>query len=506
MDCGKRTLVKALVLGIVLSMASSGVCDTIVMRDGRVMEGKVLGRWGSKMLFRQKGSKATQEIESAQIATVIKDTERSTTKLPETQATQGSRTQPASTPVSVRPLFTTPESLQEALFRLRDQRRPTSRPSNPKEKPDWGNLTTLQREERTQAYLNEITAHERETEEFKAWLGGSARDAVICGTTVSWVLQLADVSRDPLGDGFLVSAVSRRGCKITAAVPPTQRQSLLACAKGAPVGIRGHIDRWEFLQASPKANGAEGRMKSGAAVIAEALAEADPGAERGTEQDGEFRFRLANATIWAPTPPDLQQFTGGKGTEGGASKKTRRCVVFVVDTSGSMVGCFDEVIVSVKMTIRTLTEDDTFHVLFFSHDKYEEIDPKGLVKATEENKRRAYKGMDGMQATGFGSSPIPALEVALRAFRNNQDTVRNTLFVVTDGEFDSSGYQFREAGGKVLVGNEAVIAWLRANNKDKSLHVCPIIFGTPPSAATEASMKVLGAENGGRYKYASIRE
>lgn len=181
-------------------------------------------------------------------------------------------------------------------------------------------------------------------------------------------------------------------------------------------------------------------------------------------------------------------------------------VIYVIDHSGSVVGSFDEIRMQLKDSICRLVARQQFHVVFFSHDKYEEINPKRLVFATEDNKRKALKALDGIQATGFGSSPIPALEVAFRAFRNTPDKRGKLCYILTDGEFDSSGYQYKGVGGKMLMGNEAVNAWLRATNKDRSVHMYPIILGPPPSADTEVSMKQMATENGGRYKYVSNKE
>lgn len=181
-------------------------------------------------------------------------------------------------------------------------------------------------------------------------------------------------------------------------------------------------------------------------------------------------------------------------------------VIYVIDHSGSVVGSFDEIRIQLKDSICRLVARQQFHVVFFSHDKYEEIQPKRLVYATEDNKRKALKALDGIQATGFGSSPIPALEVAFRAFRNTPDKRGKLCYILTDGEFDSSGFQYKGPGGTVLMGNEAVAAWLRATNKDRSVHLYPIILGPPPSAETEKSIKMLAEENKGRYKYVSNRE
>jgi hypothetical protein len=176
-------------------------------------------------------------------------------------------------------------------------------------------------------------------------------------------------------------------------------------------------------------------------------------------------------------------------------------VIFVIDKSGSVVGSFDDIRQQLIDSICQLKAPQQFHVVFFSGDKCEQLQPGRMVLATEDNKLAALKSLGAVRASGFGSSPIPALEVAFRAFRNTPDNRGKLLYLLTDGEFDSSGYQYRGPDGKPLMGNQAVIGWLHDNNKTARVHVCPIILGPRPSVDTEASIQRLADENGGRYKY-----
>jgi hypothetical protein len=188
-----------------------------------------------------------------------------------------------------------------------------------------------------------------------------------------------------------------------------------------------------------------------------------------------------------------------RGTRGGGAYY----VIFVIDKSGSVVGSFDDIRQQLIDSVCQLKAPQQFHVIFFSGDKYDQLKPGRMVLATEENKLAALKALGSVRASGFGSSPIPALEVAFRAFRSTPDSRGKLLYLLTDGEFDSSGYQYRGPDGRPLMGNQAVIGWLHDNNKTARVHVCPIILGPRPSADTEASLKLLAEENGGRYKYVS---
>jgi hypothetical protein len=213
-----------------------------------------------------------------------------------------------------------------------------------------------------------------------------------------------------------------------------------------------------------------------------------------TGKKGDFKLTNSDPTVSGPV------FSGPpRGSRGGGAYY----VIFVIDKSGSVVGSFDEIRSQLIESICRLNKPQQFHVIFFSGDKCEQLPPKRLVTATIESKRAVVQALGAVQATGFGSSPIPALEAAFRAFRNTPDNRAKVLFLLTDGEFDSSGYEYRGRDGKPLMGNQAVIQWLHANNKDAGVLVYPIIVGPKPSADTEASMKLLAKENNGRYRYVS---
>jgi hypothetical protein len=123
------------------------------------------------------------------------------------------------------------------------------------------------------------------------------------------------------------------------------------------------------------------------------------------------------------------------------------------------------------------------------------------VPADEDHKREVLAFVSPIIAMGRGSSPIPAMIRAFKAFQNAPDKRGRVMYILTDGEFDTSGYRYKSASGKELMGTEAVIAWLRDNNKDGSVHVYPIILGLQPSPQIEEKMKTIAKENGGEYKY-----
>lgn len=192
---------------------------------------------------------------------------------------------------------------------------------------------------------------------------------------------------------------------------------------------------------------------------------------------------------------------GGGGGGGGGGKAYN--IVYVLDASGSVLETFEGIRQELKNSIFKLNQFQTFHVIFFRGDSYLEAPQHRLVKAGLESKKEISDFVNSVEPMGHGSSPLPAMIAALRAFRTNPDKRGQVMYILTDGQFESSGFIYK-SGGKNLIGTEAVIAWLRENNKDGFMHVFPIILGPPPDAHVEESMKTIANENGGKYKYVPV--
>jgi len=191
---------------------------------------------------------------------------------------------------------------------------------------------------------------------------------------------------------------------------------------------------------------------------------------------------------------------GGEPRRSGESGRPVDQVVFVIDHSGSVLPAFDRIIEELKDYVSYLEPTQSFHVVFFARDGYEENPARRLVSATDENKLEAARFLRDVRASGWGSSPIPGLQAAFKAFRAAPNKPGRLLYLLTDGDFETSGYEYRR-GGQVLRGNEAVVAWLRDNNADKAVQVNVVIVGDKPSAETEASMRTIAGQNGGVYHF-----
>jgi hypothetical protein len=224
------------------------------------------------------------------------------------------------------------------------------------------------------------------------------------------------------------------------------------------------------------------------------------------EQKGDMEaYGFASGAGGGGSTGDFGMARGG-GTEarfygsGGGGGKAYN-VIYVLDHSGSTAPYFDDIRQELKNSIFKLTDKQNFHVIFFARDLATEKPPRRLARATEDNKRQAAKFVNEVVAGGHGSSPIPAMIAALNAFRNATDKRGQLLYILTDGQFEASGYQYKTTGGAKLTGSEAVVAWLRENNKDTFMHVYLIVLGDKPEPRTEQVMNLIAKENGGEAKF-----
>ncbi len=176
-------------------------------------------------------------------------------------------------------------------------------------------------------------------------------------------------------------------------------------------------------------------------------------------------------------------------------------IVYVVDCSGSMFTEFEMVRRETIKSFSKLSPQQTFHIIFFAEDKFKESPTPRLVFATNSNKRNALEFIKSIKAEGFGSSPIPALIRAFEVLKRAPGRKEGKLiYLLTDGEFGTSGYSYKGKDG-----NEAVLAWLRDNNKSGEIHINTILH----HHHSPDVMKVLGqiaSQNGGKFKFVKPSE
>jgi hypothetical protein len=110
----------------------------------------------------------------------------------------------------------------------------------------------------------------------------------------------------------------------------------------------------------------------------------------------------------------------------GAGESLAKKIVFVVDSSGSMILYLDRVKKELKSCVDRLTPLQSFHVIFFGANDSLENPQRKLVPAINVYKREAFEFLDSVVAEGR-SDPTDAMK---RAFEVEPDMV----FFLSDGE------------------------------------------------------------------------
>jgi hypothetical protein len=410
------------------------------------------------------------------------------------------------------PRFATPESVAKLLA------------SSPKP-PAVDGMTDIEKDEAMKKFEAQL----------KSWQ--AKNDPV--WQTVTWAVKVVEVKEEKQG-GITVEGLSADGHQIDGYCDSSLHDAVSQFKPGDVVTLTGEITSVKDAQAKPKKEtapaGIPGKHKGFNAVDVSRDSTGDKWGDSANVADKAYGFGAGEKTesknAFFDMPTDNRETvlikimcreavkggtiaaaTGAASRPAGGGAPTN--VIFVVDTSGSMVPAFDEIRTALTDSIKRLKESQRFHVVFYCRDSAIEFGTKQLVPATEENKKKLFLFLADSRAAEYGSSPIPALTAAFRAFRakdaNQDPRGGNCLYLLTDGEFDTGDYKYTPPGAsKSLTGNEAVIAWLRNNNKDvklpdgkvdKEVHIFPIILGDEPDKKTHADMETIAKDNGGKYRY-----
>jgi hypothetical protein len=161
------------------------------------------------------------------------------------------------------------------------------------------------------------------------------------------------------------------------------------------------------------------------------------------------------------------------GVSGNAMK-----VVYLCDSSGSMMNKFDTLRNELRKACDSLKPVQAFDIIFFSEDKFIALD-RELLLAVPETKRKAYDFLDKTAPHG-SSDPIPGIQAAFKAGPQ-------LIYMLTDGDFPN---------------NQQVIEEIRKLNKDKRVKINTIAF-MDRGEAYEKLLKQIADENGGLFKFVS---
>ena len=162
-------------------------------------------------------------------------------------------------------------------------------------------------------------------------------------------------------------------------------------------------------------------------------------------------------------------------------------IVYVCDASGSMINTFGSLKEQLVRSVQSLKSIQAFNIIFFQDEKCTALD-QGLVFATPDNKRKAFKWLDEQTTTGT-TNPIPGIE---QAFKNRPQLI----YLLTDADFPD---------------NKAVRDAVKRLNTGKQTRINTIIFvpgdgDDEASAAFKDLMKEIAKDNGGVYAHVKETE
>jgi hypothetical protein len=191
--------------------------------------------------------------------------------------------------------------------------------------------------------------------------------------------------------------------------------------------------------------------------------------------------------------------TAGSGTEGGPGLapfgmaggggnvdfmipgQRANSVVFLCDSSGSMMNKFDTLRQELRKAVDRLKGGQAFDIIFFSADRFVALDNQ-LLLALPEAKRKAYEFLDRTAPHG-SSDPIPGLRAAFAA-------KPELIYMLTDGDYPN---------------NAQVLEELRKLNKDKKVKINTIAF-MDRGEEYEKLLKQIADENGGTFKFVAEQD
>jgi hypothetical protein len=138
---------------------------------------------------------------------------------------------------------------------------------------------------------------------------------------------------------------------------------------------------------------------------------------------------------------------GGIFTDSPTRERRANKIVFLCDSSGSMMTKFDALRVELRKAIDHLQPTQQFDIIFFAEDRYIALDNQ-LQNALPETKRKAYDLVEKISPHST-SDPIPGLRAA---FATNPELI----FMLTDGDFPNNE-QVRQEIQKLSAGKKTVV-------------------------------------------------
>lgn len=169
-----------------------------------------------------------------------------------------------------------------------------------------------------------------------------------------------------------------------------------------------------------------------------------------------------------------------------------KSVVYVVDASGSLVDSLPFVINELKSSLRKLTSEQVFNVIFFQHNMAVELPPERRMKqATTAAKQQAAEWItleNGNIAPSGQSNPVEAIRLAI-------SYKPDLIYILSDNITGSGQYAIDQ---KQLL---ELIDSVKQSRRATETRINTIQFLHPDPLGT---LKKIAEQNGGRYRF--VRE
>ncbi len=190
--------------------------------------------------------------------------------------------------------------------------------------------------------------------------------------------------------------------------------------------------------------------------------------------------------------PQLQ--SSFMGVRGGNARR----IVFLIDCSGSLVDTLPFVIEELKSSVRKLSEQQRFTVIFFGSFRnrdFIEVPPGNLQPATADQKKRVidWVDLDSRNVYAYQTgNPVPALSKAL-SYRPQ------LIYLLSDNILGEGAYQ---------IDQDRLLTEVRKTNRNQTkINTIQFLYPDPFTAAgRKGTLQLIAEQSGGKYRFVDSRE
>jgi hypothetical protein len=174
---------------------------------------------------------------------------------------------------------------------------------------------------------------------------------------------------------------------------------------------------------------------------------------------------------------------------GGVAGYAGHHVVYVVQSSGSMINVFEDVKADLRAALAALdANSQDFHVIFYSKGPLQEPVDNRLVSATAPNKAKVTEYLVKAYAAG-STDPAPALKKAFDVLDAARGQGTREIVLFTNGNWTGTTSQWEKQ----------VVDLCRVRNAAKGVHLNVLLYDGG-NAGSEGVLQKLAEDNGGKVQ------